>query len=250
MTTPNNMPIIGITTYGRDKSGNYYLPAEYVEAVRKAGGVPVLLPPGKSRPEQFLEFVDGLIFAGGGDIDPARYHEASHPSISRVDRERDAFELALAQKVVGEDTPVLGICRGSQLLNVATGGDLIVHVPDEFGHDIDHRTKNGKETVHLVQIVPNCRLAKIVDDTELSVVSQHHQAPRKIPSDWRVVGRAPDGVVEAMEHQKHPWMIAVLWHPELSVNDPHHLRLFQALIEAARDRHHIRPPNASENIKK
>jgi putative glutamine amidotransferase len=234
MTQLTNLPIIGITTYGRDRSGNFYLPGAYVEAVRKAGGVPILLPPGESKPDQILQLVDGLVFSGGGDIDPAVYGGSSHPSISRVDPERDAFEIALARKVLRKDTPVLGICRGSQLLNVATDGDLVTHVPDEFGFEVLHQGANGEEKEHLVQIVPQSRLAQIVGVSELSVVSKHHQAPRKIASAWRIVARAEDGVIEALEYEKHPWMVAVLWHPELSFEEAHHQRLFDAFVKAAK----------------
>jgi putative glutamine amidotransferase len=226
-------PIIGITTYGRDKSGNYYLPAEYVEAVRKAGGVPILLPPGKSNPEQIVELVDGLIFSGGGDIDPARYDGTSHRSIERVDPERDAFELALAKIVLQKSTPVLGICRGAQLLNVASGGDLMAHVPDKIGLKVLHRGENGGETEHIVRLVQESRLAQIIGAPELSVVSKHHQAPCNVPSGWQIAAQSPDGLIEALEREKHPWMISVLWHPELSLNDPKHQQIFQAFVEAA-----------------
>ncbi|MFQ5769018.1 MAG: gamma-glutamyl-gamma-aminobutyrate hydrolase family protein, partial [bacterium] len=122
MTKRNKQPIIGITTYGRDKSGNFYLHGKYVDAVRKAGGLPILLPPGETHIEQILNVVNGIIFAGGGDIEPSLYGGPPHPTISRVDSERDAFELPLARRVLHEDIPVLGICRGFQVLNVAAGG--------------------------------------------------------------------------------------------------------------------------------
>ncbi|MFQ5822806.1 MAG: gamma-glutamyl-gamma-aminobutyrate hydrolase family protein [bacterium] len=236
MTRLTNLPIIGITTYSRNESGNYYLPRKYVDAVRTAGGVPILLLPGESSPSQLLELVDGLIFVGGGDIDPALYGGSNHPTISREDPERDAFELALARQALRKDIPVLGICRGSQLLNVATGGDLVAHVPDEFGLEVLHQGENGEAAEHLVQIAPESRLAKIIGLTELSVVSKHHQGLRTVTPVWRVVAQAPDGVIEALEHKKHSWLLAVLWHPELSLEDPRHQRIFQALIKAASNR--------------
>ena len=229
---PTSLPIIGITTYGRDKSGNYFLPNGYVEAVREAGGLPILLPPGESNSDRILKLVDGLIFSGGSDIDPALYGGSSHPSITRADPERDLFELEFAKEVLSKETPVLGICRGLQLLNVATGGDLVAHVPDEFGFKVLHRTQNRGSTEHLVEIVQESRLAQIIGVHELFVVSKHHQALQTIPACWRVVAQAPDGVVEALEHEKHPWMIAVLWHPELSLNAPSHQRLFRAFVKA------------------
>ena len=236
MTKQKILPIIGITTYERNKTGDFHLPGQYVDAVRKAGGIPLLLPPGESHPDQILDVVDGLIFAGGGDIDPALYGGSSHPAVSRVDPERDTFEMALAQKTFSRNAPVLGICRGAQLLNVATGGDLVEHVPDEFGHEILHRSKKGDGIEHLVQIAPRSRLAKITGVTEMSVVSMHHQAVRTIPKGWSVVAQSADGVIEGLEYEQHPWMVSVLWHPELSLDDQHNRRIFQGLIEEARKR--------------
>ncbi len=233
MLYKNNRTVIGITTYGRDESGNFYLPDKYVDAVRRAEGLPVLLPPGESDFDQILEIIDGLIFAGGGDIGPNLYGGSQHPSISRVDSERDKFEIALAQKVLNTTKPVLGICRGFQLLTVATGGNLISHVPDEFGNKIEHRTGNSDSVEHLVQINPKSRLSKITGASEISVKSKHHQAAHTIPDGWQIVAQAADGVIEGMEYRPHPWMIAVLWHPELSLEDQHHQRLFRALVEAA-----------------
>lgn len=226
-------PLIGITTYGRDRSGNFYLPSEYVDAVRKASGVPLLLTPGESNIEEILQFVDGVMFSGGGDLDPALYGGAAHSTISRVDPERDAFEIALAKEVLARNRPVLGICRGSQILNVATGGDLVAHVPEEFGDEIQHATMKGETTEHVVKIEPESRLAEMLENTELLVKSKHHQANRSIPAAWQVAARAPDGVIEAVEHESHPWLFAVLWHPEMSLDDPNQQRIFEAFVAAA-----------------
>ncbi|MFQ5709777.1 MAG: gamma-glutamyl-gamma-aminobutyrate hydrolase family protein [bacterium] len=235
MTQTIEPPIIGITTYGRNESGRFDIPAEYVDAVRVAGGLPVLLPPGETDINQILRFVDGLIFAGGGDIAPNFYGGTSHPAISRVDVERDRFELALAQDALNDSKPVLGICRGCQLLNVSAGGNLVAHVPDKFNNQVAHATDSGEATAHPVQIVPESRLAKIMGETKATVVSKHHQALDAVAPGWRAVAKAPDGLVEAIEHQKHPWMVAVLWHPESSQNDPSHQRLFAALVQTARN---------------
>lgn len=226
-------PLIGITTYGRDKHGNFHLPAEYIDAVRQAGGVPILLPPGESRVAPILARLDGLIFAGGGDINPGLYGGESHPTVSDVDTERDAFELKLAQHVLRGSLPVLGICRGVQMLNVATGGDLIVDIPQECGLDVRHRTEEGKETEHFVQIEKNSRLAEILQASEITVVSKHHQGLRTISSEWQVVARAGDGLIEALQHKHHPWMLAVLWHPELGDDDPFQRKLLRAFVKAA-----------------
>jgi putative glutamine amidotransferase len=225
--------VIGITTYGRDSSGNFYLPSAYVVAVRQAGGFPILLPPGELQVDQILEIVDGLIFAGGGDIAPDFYRGSQHPTISRVDRERDAFELELARRIFSQDIPVLGICRGCQVLNVASRGDLVQHIPEEFDETILHK-KGDEAGEHWVDLNVESRLAQIIGQTQIKVVSKHHQGIRKVGDAWKIVGRAADGVVEAMEHQQHPWLMAVLWHPEASLNDPNHQRIFRAFVEAAR----------------
>jgi putative glutamine amidotransferase len=206
-----------------------------VDAVRKAGGVPVLLAPGEINPDQIFRLIDGLIFAGGGDINPAVYNGNHHPSIERVDNERDALEIELARQALSRQTPTLGICRGQQLLNVATGGNLIEHLPDQFGETVRHRGAAGENVEHPVQIQPGSRLAQITGVTTLSTVSKHHQGIGRITAEWQVMARAADGVIEAQEHKHHPWMIAVQWHPELSYQDARHLRLFQALVEAARN---------------
>ncbi|MBD1911773.1 MULTISPECIES: gamma-glutamyl-gamma-aminobutyrate hydrolase family protein [unclassified Leptolyngbya] len=230
-------PIIGITTYSRSEAGEFTLPAAYIDAVQLAGGLPLLLPPLQADPTPFLEVIDGLIFAGGGDIAPERYDGDHHHTIYLVDEERDNFELALAQQVLQRDIPVLGICRGMQLLSVATGAALVPHVPDVYGDQVAHRLDNPRRPItHPAQIEAETRLAKILQVTNLVVMSWHHQAVRTLPDCWQAAARADDGVVEAVEHRHHPWLVAVQWHPELSPQDPVHQRLFQGLVEAARER--------------
>ena len=233
MNDTGRSPIIGITTYGRKRDDSYYLPGAYLDAVRNAGGFPILLPPGEKSVGIILELVDGLIFAGGEDIEPSIYCGNSHSTIAAVDPERDEFELALAKKVLQNSIPTLGICRGSQLLNVATGGKLIEDVPDEIGDSILHRLNVGEASEHPVQIEQGSRLAEITGSNEVNVKSQHHQGMRIVPDVWRISARAPDGVIEALEHKTHPWLLAVLWHPEMSPEDPHHQRIFKALVEAS-----------------
>ena len=231
--TPSTPPIIGITTHTQQEVGNFYSPVGYAKAVRRTGGVPILLPPGEPNPAVFLDVVDGLVFSGGGDLDPVTYKGSPHPKIYGIDSERDAFELALATLAMKADKPVLGICRGLEVLMVASGGDLVQHVPEEFGETILHRLEVVRPAEHRVQIVPESQLAKIIGTTEITVVSWHHQAVRSAPPGWRIVAQAPDGVIEALEHEAHPWGFALQWHPELSPADPLHLCIFHAFIEAA-----------------
>jgi putative glutamine amidotransferase len=179
--------------------------------------------------------VDGLILSGGGDIDPAIYNGQPHATVYNVDPQRDRFEVALAKLVLKTDIPVLGICRGLEVLVVASGGSLIPHLPDEFGEAIAHRSHQSRPSEHVVQIAPESRLASVIGVTEPNIVSWHHQAVRTVPPGWRTVARASDGVIEALEHEHHSWAIALQWHPELSLHDPQQQRIFQDFVAAARD---------------
>ena len=131
------------------------------------------------------------------------------------------------------ETPVFGICRGQQILNIATGGNLIEHLPEKYGEEIIHRGDGGEEVAHPVQIEPGSVLSDILGDAELPTMSKHHQAIDRVSSGWHITARSIDGVIEAQEHKHHPWMIAVQWHPELSYQDPRHLKLFIAHVDAA-----------------
>lgn len=228
-------PLIGITTYGRVKDGRFHLPAAYVDAVRRAGGVPVLLAPGEAHVDALLERLDGVVLSGGGDLDPEHYGGAAdHPRLQGVDPERDAFELAVARRVVERGIPTLSICRGCQVLNVALGGTLIEHLPDVVGEDLPHRAPSGERARHAVEVEPSSDLARVMAEARPEPVSSHHQAPASVAAPLRVVARAADGTVEALEHPEHPWLIGVQWHPEATAaEDPSQQRLFDALVEAA-----------------
>jgi putative glutamine amidotransferase len=225
--------LIGITVYRNLDEGGYYIPDGYVESVRMAGGIPLLLTPGETQINQVLRLIDGIIFAGGGDIDPTLYSGADHPSIERVDLIRDTFEMDLAKRLFKLNTPVLGICRGFQLLALASGGEMMTHLPEEIGEAVIHRAENGEAVRHVVTLEREGRLAKIAGSTEFEVESKHHQAIRNISDDWHVVGSAKDGIVEAIEHKNHPWMISILWHPEMSINEAEQQRIFRAFVTAA-----------------
>ncbi len=230
-------PLIGITTYGRNEAGRFCLPGAYVDAVRRARGVPVLLPPNEPDLERLLDCLDGIIFSGGGDIHPARYGGETHPEMYMVDSERDAFELSLAQMILAStDLPVLGICRGSQILNVASGGTLVPHLSEQGDVRVRHREAQLTPAEHPVRIEPDSRLARILGRTDITVKSWHHQAVRRVAPGWRVVAWAADGVAEALEHTDHGWAFAVQWHPELSPEDPGQQKIFQALVQAGRVR--------------
>lgn len=229
----SSAPRIGITTYGRDERGWFELPGEYVDAVRRAGGLAVLLPPGESDVERFLDLVDGLVLAGGGDLDAARYGGTPTQSYM-VDAERDDTELALVRRVLERRTPTLCVCRGLQVLNVALGGTLIEHLPDEVGGQVLHRRPPREPVHHRVEVAPGSRLAEILGSTSFEVASWHHQAVRDLAPGLEVVARAADGVVEAVELRGHDELLAVQWHPELTAaEDPIQQRPFDWLVERA-----------------
>lgn len=230
-------PLIGITTYGRDERGRYTLPADYVDAVERAGAVPVLIPPSPANAARYLDLVDGLVLAGGGDLDPAHYGGAAHETLYSVDVDRDALELELARRLVARRQPTLAICRGLQVLNVALGGSLIEHLPAVVGEGVLHRAPPREPTPHAVRVEPGSRLAAITGATGFAPMSWHHQAIRALAPGLEVVARAPDGTIEAVEMPAHPWLIAVQWHPELTAQrEPAQQRLFDALAAAAATR--------------
>jgi len=242
MTQSSNFPpLIGITTYGRDKENHFTLPAEYVDAVRRAGGIPVLIPAGETHIDALLERLDGLILSGGGDVDPELYAGNSHIEIYMIDPERDSSEVALARTVAANGTPTLGICRGIQVLNVALGGSLVEHLPDEVGEGITHRNpppghaQISSYVLHPLTVDGESRLADILGKSEIEPASWHHQAVRRLADGLQVVARAEDGTIEAAELADHPWLVAVQWHPEITAaDDPTQQRLFDAFVQAAR----------------
>lgn len=230
-------PILGITTYAPSESQpRYTLPPEYVAAVRRAGGLPWLLPPGEPRWSEFLDGIDALILPGGGDIDPALYGGVEHAAIYGRNRARDESEIALVRAAIERGKPTLCICRGCQVLNVALGGTLVEHLPDLVGTRVPHRgSAPGEAVPHEVDIVAGSRLATILGTVRAETSSSHHQAIRSVGAGLEVVARAPDGTVEAVEMRAHPFLVAVQWHPEHTAGeDPVQQRLFDALVRAVR----------------
>ncbi len=227
-------PSIGITIHGRNEKGRFDVNAKYIDAVRRAGGYPVLLPPGEREPGECFEFLDGIVMTGGPDIDPQRYGGKMHPEVYGVDLERDASEIALVKAIFEQQKPTLCICRGMQVLNVALGGTLVEHVPDEFGVKVVHR---GGDTYqpHEVEVVAGSHLARVVGPGRLATASWHHQALRNLAPGLKVTARSSDGVVEAVEHADHDELIAVQWHPEhTSAEDSRQQALFDWLVACLR----------------
>jgi putative glutamine amidotransferase len=231
-------PAIGITIgYDDRRQGQHSLRRDYVRSVEKGGGLPLILAPGgPGDAPELLGRLDGLVLSGGSDVDPALYGEEPHPRVGRVIRERDDFELALCRQALARDLPLLAICRGHQVLNVATGGTLIQDIPSEVvrGGVHDHRRERW-EKAHEVEILPGTRLREILGAERVSVNSFHHQAVARLGRGLRVSARSVgDDLIEGIEAPEQLFAVGVQWHPESFWNRPGNFdALFAALVEAA-----------------
>jgi putative glutamine amidotransferase len=233
------LPLIGLTTSVLTGRGpeRAALNAAYIAAVQGAGAVPVLLPPHLDAParDALWARLDGLVLTGGGDVDPARFGEASHPTVADVSAARDALELDLARRAVEEGLPLLAICRGIQVLNVALGGTLWQDVPSQVPGALAHnQTAPRHEPTHRVKLLGEGTLLYAASGArELAVNSFHHQAVKRLGGGLREVAWAEDGLIEGVELPEHPFAVGVQWHPEdLVEHDPAARGLFAALVEA------------------
>jgi gamma-glutamyl-gamma-aminobutyrate hydrolase PuuD len=226
-------PLIGITTYlvpARFGSWNLecaLIPSDYVRGVERAGGRALLVPPTGVGVEETLDALDGIVLSGGADIDPARYGQAPEPATSGIEGFRDDYEFALLERALERDLPVLGICRGSQVLNVGLGGDLVQHLPDVS--DETHKDTPGDFADHEVDIERGTRVGDLLGN-RAPVKSHHHQGFGRLGGGLVVSARAGDGTVEAVEDPERRFAVGVLWHPEAGDD----LGLFQGLVADAR----------------
>jgi putative glutamine amidotransferase len=227
-------PIIGITAYAEEATWGVWtepaalIPLSYVRSVERAGGRALLVPPTEDGIEETLDRLDGLVFSGGSDVDPDAYGAEAHPATIGIRPERDRAELALLTAALERDMPVLAVCRGSQVLNVALGGDLEQHVPDRVGHD-GHKQVPGTFSEHDVEPAPGSRLAPLIGE-RATVKSHHHQGYGRLGRGLRAAARAEDDTVEAIEDPARRFTVGVLWHPEEG-DDMH---LFEELVAKAR----------------
>ena len=237
-------PLIGVSTSVTidEYPERAYVNSAYLRAVEQAGGVPVLLAPALSPAarDALWQRLDGLVLTGGGDVEPKRFGQTPHPKTTLVSADRDALELELVDRAMQDDVPLFAICRGLQVVNVALGGTLHQHVPDVFGHTVQHSQKDRRDvTTHDVKLrMEGTRLGAILGASELRVNSFHHQSVQRLGRDLQDVGWAPDNVIEALEHtDHHRFVVAVQWHPEELVGHDGAARaLFAAVVEAARGR--------------
>lgn len=235
-------PRIGIPTGQLVKNAipRVAVPRTYVRAVEGAGGLPLLLPL-TADPEligPMLDAVDGLLLAGGGDVDPQLYGEEPLPGLGQVDPERDLFEVALVKEALRRDLPVLGLCRGAQVINVAAGGTLYQDIPSQVQRALQHDQQAPRwHPTHEVRLEEETTLARIFNCPSLRVNSFHHQSVKMVTPDFRVSAKARDAVVEGIESREHRFVVGVQWHPECMVERfPVQRLLFSALVQAARDR--------------
>lgn len=244
MMAMRRKPLIGCTTYRKmvDQSPPIEilgLMPPYLEAVVAAGGIPVMIPLGLSDEDlrAAMQQMDGFLLPGGGDIEPNVYQGQGHPTVSGIDADRDRVEITVARAAVAQQKPLLAICRGLQVLNVALGGslweDVALLMPQAMHHEHVHSHPRNY-LAHNVTIEPDSVLAKQLGMTETAVNSLHHQGIRRLADDLRATAVAPDGLIEGVEVINHPFALGVQWHPEnLIYNAPHMLGLFRGLVEAA-----------------
>lgn len=223
LSAASGAPVIGIASLASET---------YVAAVRAAGGIPIVLPNADASAEtirEYLRLLDGLLMPGGADIDPSEWGEEPHPETKLLDDKRYQFEKALITRWIQEtDKPLLGICLGSQWINVAHGGSLVQDIPSEF--EVNHRN-----VTHPVRLEPESRLRKIFGEDAFEVNSQHHQAVRRLGEGLRIAAKSPDGIIEATETtDPERFLIGVQWHPEKMIpEDARQARIFDAFIAAA-----------------
>ena len=225
-------PIIGITgNYNYDED-LFWLKNYYVASINKAGGTSLILPPvdDDNILNHYISICNGFLFSGGGDIDPYYWGEMPERRLGEVNPIRDSFEYNLAKKILGGTIPVLGICRGCQLLNIALGGSLIQDINSRLPH-VQKAPRDYR--FHAIVIEETSLLRRIIKSSQIRVNSFHHQAIKKLGSGLKVAASAPDGIIEAVESSVHPFVIGVQWHPE-SLTDKYSYLLFRSFIESCK----------------
>jgi putative glutamine amidotransferase len=239
---PSSLPLIGVTTWRQQNAKGIQqicVSESYIEALVLAGACPVALPvgiPDESIPD-LLSHLDGIVFAGGGDIHPKAFQPESHPAAHNIDLARDELEFELFRLTTASRKPFLGICRGLQVINVALGGSLIIDIPNDRPQAMPHdfsETHPRNYLAHQVKIAPSSFFAKIYQNEMTSVNSFHHQAIDRLAPDLLAVAWAPDGIIEAVELTDYPFGIAVQWHPECLLVDKATRALFSTFVKYAK----------------
>jgi putative glutamine amidotransferase len=246
--TTDTKPLIGLTCRFSESDGWYYLSADYSRAVEAAGGIAVLIPLLPEAAAELTARLDGVVICGSGsDVDPARYHQPRHPKVNSIQAELDETSCRVLEGAFTDKKPVLGICYGMQLLNVFLAGTLIQHIPDALREALPHQ---DRRTRHAVRLEPESRMAEWAAGLrEVAVNSTHHQAIQKPGLGLRVVGRAPDGIIEAVEGEfADHFVLGVQWHPErIWKEEPLSRRIFEEFVIAASRRKRWSPGAVAEH---
>jgi putative glutamine amidotransferase len=235
-------PLVGVTTYVEDARWGHWqleaalVPYDYVRALEGAGARVLLVPPDADGVEETLDALDGLLLSGGNDLDPASYGAEAHPETTGTKPARDRGELALLEGALARDMPMLAVCRGFQVLNVARGGDLVQHLPEAVGHE-RHREVPGTFSEHGVRVDDASRLGAALGAAAPGVKSHHHQGIGRIGAGLRETAWADDGTIEAVEDPDKRFAVGVLWHPEAGEDR----KLFDALVAEARAYREAKP---------
>lgn len=235
-------PIIGIVPSVEGEAREYVLNMVDVEAIKAMGGIPILLSYVEKEEEitQLVQIIDGLYLVGGNDIDPSYFNEDPHPELGEVNPTRDAFEMLILRGFLTRNKPVLGVCKGSQMINVVLGGNLYQDIYSQVRNPLiqHHQKSPTTHASHTIDLVEGTKLCNIVGQSRIKVNSRHHQAIRNVGTDIIVSSRSNDGIIESIESTKHDFVIGVQWHPEnlLVAKDHSSKRIYQSFIEACKDR--------------
>ncbi|HSY49604.1 MAG TPA: gamma-glutamyl-gamma-aminobutyrate hydrolase family protein [Thermoanaerobaculia bacterium] len=242
-------PLIGIGSDVAQKDGERdraFVYTTYIEALKRAGAVPVLIPPQPENAADLLEGLDGILLAGGDDCDPSEYGEKMHPSCEPMDPRRQKNDVGLARLARQRGIPTLGICLGLQVMNVAAGGTLIQDINSAVETEIDHSSEPSDRRHHGVIIEATTTLGHILGARTMNVNSSHHQSVGRVADGFRVTAKAPDGVVEGIEDPAHPFYLGVQWHPEDMPGEASATAIFGAFVEAARNHAHEKENDSTE----
>jgi putative glutamine amidotransferase len=232
----SKQPIIGISMFNGyiEDRPHHAIAANYIAAIRQSGAIPWLIAPAEPNIEAITARIDGLLLTGGSDISPDLYADFQHAEVVDVDVARDTTEIELFKSIYKQNKPILGVCRGMQLLNIALGGTLDQHLFDKYADDVGHRAKQKLQNTHQVTIKPDTLLHSIYNASEVEVVSWHHQSVDRLGGGVIVSAAAHDGVIEAIEIPgRSEFCVGVQWHPEVILSQPwQHEVLFASFVAA------------------
>lgn len=235
-------PVIGITPSIDEDSHTYFVNIDNMNAIVQSGGTPIILPliVSKNNINRIADMIDGLYLTGGNDIDPTLFNEEPHINLGTIIPERDKFEITLIKETLEANKPILAVCRGCQILNIAIGGDMYQDIYSQIDHTLLQHQQNAPtgHGSHFVQIQNDSLLQKLSKTDKIKVNSRHHQANRRVPKPLVISGRSNDGIIEAVESEEHNFVLGLQWHPENMLaeqNDEVSTKIFTGFIEACKE---------------